>query len=588
MATGKMVQTLPPNPDYILSVAFSKNSLWIATGVYDRTVNIINIASSNLSYRKRSHKGAVTSLKFMNNQKLISGDKMGELIIWNYPKGVVLNRLASMNDRIIDIVFNGDETYMFCICENNKKISIYDMETYELVTNDFIKLLEQPSSIEYVPETNYLIIGTVDGSLYFYDVFEDEKKLIEYMNKNDYEQAYKLIYENPFLKKTLAYQQLEEKWEKSLALAQKKLEESENDVARQILAPFLKVSSKRAIINSLLNDFSQFSKFKEAVLNKKYPFAYSAVMKYPYLKSTIYYQKMEDEWKKIFNKSKKLISMRGREDEVKELLKPFRGVTNKTPFIQSLFNEKQLYSLLAQKLAKREFQDFFDIVNRHPFLTESDEYKKAITFAENLLKQAKIFLKKGEFSKVINIVDMLEDFPQMLHEVDELKEQANVLLTFQRILAANDLNEIEKFVKEHPFLEEVEDYQNIEKIWMDKFHQAEIYSSKGDVLSILDELQDYMQIEDKKIKIGQLVKSGYLYQLLSLLSKQAKNQNVSSLIKKGVKNYIKLFGFDIEIGDIIEKAKKLNIEIDLSDIKEGDLTTWHHYNIPKKIWEDFE
>jgi len=42
-------------------------------------------------------------------------------------------------------------------------------------------------------------------------------------------------------------------------------------------------------------------------------------------------------------------------------------VTNKTPFIQSLFNEKQLYTLLAQKLAKKEFQDFFALVNRYPF-----------------------------------------------------------------------------------------------------------------------------------------------------------------------------------------------------------------------------
>ena len=582
MTTGKMILPLLPNPDYILSTAFSKNSLWVATGVYDRTVNIINIASSNLNHRKRSHKGAVTFLKFMNNQKLISGDKIGELIVWDYTKGKVLNRLPPMNDRIIDVVFNNNETYMFCICENNKKISLYDMDAYELLINDFIKLFEQPSSIEYIPETNYLIIGTVDGGIYFYDVLKDEKNLIEYMKKNDYESAYKLVYENPFLKKTLAYQQLEEKWEKSLEVAQKKLEENEVDIAKQILAPFLKVSSKRAMVNSLLNDFSEFSKFKEAISNKKYPFAYSLAIKYPYLKSTIYYQKMEDEWKKMFNKAKKLILVKGKEDEVRKLLKPFRGITSKTLLIQSLFNERQLYTLLAQKLAKKEFQAFFRIINRHPFLAESDEYKKAIIFSENLLKQAKSFLKKSNFSKVIEIVDILEEFPQMVDEVKELKDQANVLLMFQRVLATNDLNEIEKFVKKYPFLEEVEDYKAIEKAWMDKFYKAEIYSAKGDVLSILNELQNYMQIEDKRIKIGQLIKSAYLYQFLSLLAKQAKSKNVSNLIKKGVKNYIKIFGFDIEIGDVVEKAKKLNIEIDLSDIKEGDLIAWHHYNIPKK------
>ena len=192
------------------------------------------------------------------------------------------------------------------------------------------------------------------------------------------------------------------------------------------------------------------------------------------------------------------------------------------------------------------------------------------------------------YASGMDMTEILKDFPQMVYEVQELEEQANILLMFQRVLATNDLNKIESVVKKYPFLEEVEDYKNIEKIWKDKFYKAEIYSAKGDVLGILDELKDYMQVEDKRIKIGQLIKSAYLYQLLSLLSKQAKKKNVSNLIKKGIKNYIKLFGFDIEIGDIIEKAKKLNINIDLSNIKEGDLTTWHHYNIPKKIWEDFE
>jgi len=176
----------------------------------------------------------------------------------------------------------------------------------------------------------------------------------------------------------------------------------------------------------------------------------------------------------------------------------------------------------------------------------------------------------------------------MKEEVEELREQVNILLIFQRILATNDLDKIEKFVKKYPFLEEIEDYKNIEKIWQEKCQKAEVYSANGDVESILNELKEYLQVKDKTIKIGQLIRSAYLYQLLSLLVKQVKGKNVSDLIKKGIKNYIKLFGFDIEIGDIIEKAKHLNINIDLSNIKEGDLTTWHHYNVPKNIWEDFE
>ena len=588
MKTGKMILTLPPHPDYIMSCSFSKNSLWVAIGSYNSNITISNISSIELSFRKKAHKGAVVLLKFMNNQRLISGDKIGELIVWKYPKGRILNKLPNMNNRIIDICFTSDENFMFVICENNKKIAIYDMENYNLISNEFIKLTEQPISIEYIDEINYLIIGTINGNIYFYSLLEDENRLKKFIVNNNLADAYELIKENPLLKETSTYKLLEEKWNKSLLLAQKKFEEGEGELAKKILSPYLKVPSKRAIIQSIFNDFKEFEKLKQAVLNKKFALAYSIVNKYPSLRSTIYYKIMEDEWKKIFNKAKKLILLKGREDEVRELLKPFRGVANKAPFIQSLFNEKQLYTLLSQKLAKKEFKDFFSLVNRHTFLTETEEYKRAIEYSENLLKQAKQLLKNGDFIKVLNITEELEQFPQMKEEVEELKKKANILLMFQRILATNDLNKIEKIVKKYPFLEEVEDYKNIEKIWQEKFQKTEVYSANGDVENILNELKEYLQVEDKKIKIGQLIKSAYLYQLLSLLVKQVKGENVINLIKKGIKNYIKLFGFDIEISDIIEKSKQLNIDIDLSNIKEGDLINWNNYNLPKKIWEDFE
>ena len=156
---------------------------------------------------------------------------------------------------------------------------------------------------------------------------------------------------------------------------------------------------------------------------------------------------MEDEWNKVFNKAKKLITVKGTEEDILELLRPFRGVKSKTPFIQSLFNERQLFNTLANKLARKEFKEFFALVNRYPFLTESEEYKKVIAFSENLLEQAKKFLKKGEFSKVMNIIDILEEFPQMVQEVQELKDKADILLIFQRVLATNDLNKIESVVK---------------------------------------------------------------------------------------------------------------------------------------------
>jgi len=585
LATGKMISSLPPHADYVTSVSFSKNCLWAATGSYDKSLTITNISSMDISYRKRAHKGAVTLLRFLSRQKMISGDKNGELVVWNYAKGKVNKRLSGMVDMALDAVFNPDESYMFAICNNNKRVLLYDMYEQELLSDEFIKLMEVPCALEYIYDKDFLVIGTFDGSVYFYDLFEDERKLKEFIDKNEFEKAYELSSKNPFLKHTKTYGELEEKWNKLLILAQKKFEKGETDFAKKILTPFLKIPSKRTLVQSLFHDFSEFDKFKNAVLALKYPLAYSLVSKYPYLKKTVYYKKMEDDWRKVFNRAKELIFQKGKEDEVRELLKPFRGVTEKTPFIQTLFNEKQLYQILSQKLHKKEFADLFALIQRFPFLSDSEEYERAIRYGESLVNKAYELLKHGEYKKVLNITDILEQFPMFQEEVKDLKEKANALLEFHRILASHDLNKIEKFVKEHPFLEDVEDYQELEKEWREKLQKSELYAAKGDVEKILNELEEYMKVSEKRAKIGQIVKSAYLQQIISLLAMAMKGQDVSKYFEKAVKNYIKIFGFDMEISDLIEKAKKLNINIDIGDVEEGDFSSWHRHTLPKKIWE---
>ena len=586
MATGKMVSSLPPHADYITSVAFSKNCLWGATGSYDKSVTITNISSMDISYRKKAHKGAVVFLKFLNRQKLISGDKIGELIIWNYAKGKVENRLQPMNDMILDAVLDNDENYLFAISKSNKKVSLYSMESYEIISDEFIKILESPSKLEFIAERNLLAVGTFDGDVYFYDLFEDEKKLENFIQSNKFTDAYELVSKNPFLKLTKTYEELENKWNKLLNFAQKKFEKGETDLAKQVLTPFLKIPSKRSLVQSLFNDFTEFEKFKKAVLNIKYPLAYSLATKYPYLKNTLYYKKMEDDWKRAFNKAKELIFQTGKEEEVKEILKPFRGVSEKTPFIQSLFNEKQLYQLLLQKLQKKDFSDFFNLIARYPFLSDSEEYEKALKYGDMLLKRAKEFLEKGDYKRVMNITEILSGFPMFKAEAEDLRKKAMTLLEFHRILASGDLNSIDKYVKEHPFLEDVNDYRKLEREWRDKFQQSEIYAAKGNVISILDNLKDYLSIEEKRKKIGQLIKSAYLQQIMSLLIKAKKGEKVDDLFKKAVKNYITLFGFDMEISDLVETAKKLKIDIKLDHVTEGDITKWHRYKLPAKIWEE--
>jgi len=568
MNLGKMVASLPHHADYVQAVAFSKNNVWAATGSFDKLISITNISSLNISFRKKAHRAAVTQIKFLKN-RMISGDKSGEIIVWNYLKGEVIKRLPNVADMVIDFDWDENEEYLFVITKD-RNVYLYDIKNYEMVTERFLRISELPSSITYVPETGQLWIGSLKGSIYIFDLFENEKKLQEYLLKRDFSKAYELTIQNPFLKRSKYYAELEHTWDKMFNQAQKLLEKGEQARAKEILSLFLDVPSKRGIIQNILNDFSEFEKFKAAVLNRKYPLAYSLAATHPSFKDTVYYKKMEEEWKKLFHKAREMIKMNARDDMIREVLKPFRGVSEKTAIIQALFNDKQLYDLFKSKLQQKQFADFFALLNRYPFLYDTPEYEAAINYGEKLKEIANSELINGNYKKAMLLANTLEEFPSLKEEAKSIAQKAKVYSTFLSYLSQRDVDSIEKMVSDYPFLEESEDYLEYKKEVKERFKKAEEAATKGDAKTLKAILAPYFDSQIYKNRIKQLLKSAYLHELMPYIAKFAKTKNkaLGEKIAKGIKNYIELFGVDNEIEDMINMMKQLKVKIPYDESSE--------------------
>ena len=559
---GSMLLALPPHPDYILSGGFSKNNLWAATGSYDRLITITNISSVNLHYRKKVHRGAVNKIKFFSSKVMISGDKTGELIKWDFKKGKVLKRFENMADIVIDFVSDAKEEFLFAITKE-KKVYLYDFKSGELITQEYIKLLEYPCTLEYNGNLNHLYVGCVDGSVYIYDLLKDEEQLKEYVLTKKYKEAYELVKQNPILKRSKEYKELESIWDKTINAIQKLLEKGEVEKAKAMFEPFKGEPIKRNMFQSLLKDYSEFEKFKNAVLNKRYPLAYSLVRKYPVFKESVYYKEMEKEFKKNFNKARELIKL-GKVDMAQELLRPFRGVSEKAPLIQSLFNEKLLYDMFKNFLLKRDFKEFFEFVNRYPFLVDTEEYEKAMKYAEALYQKAEEAIKKGNYKEALKYAEVLKDFPMYREKAEELIKKAKNISNFLLYIANKDYDKVEELVDKYPYLEELEDYKKFMNEYKKMLHSGEVYAIKGDVASLKKLFAPFVNYSLFRSMVYQLIKRAYLNQIMSLFKKKELEK-----IARGIKNYIKLFGFDNEIGDLSKMAKKLGANFVIEDYEKS-------------------
>ena len=577
--TGKMVASLAPHSDYVTAISFSNNSFWCATGSYDKSISITNISSMKFAYKLKIHLAMVTKIKFISNFRMISGDKEGHLICSNYAKGKVIKRLPKLIDMVVDFCFDTNYKYMFASTKN-RAVVLYSLETYEILREEFITTNSTITSLEFIPELFYLVIGTIDGIIYIYDLLADEKELDRLIDEKSYSEAYKLVNENPLLKESISYSHLEKIWEHTLNQAQKLLENSQKESAEKILKPFMGVPSKRMFIQSLFKDFAEFEKFKQLVLKGKYPLAYSLANKYPSFKETKYYKHMEKEFKKAFAIARQLMFDKSKEEYIKKILMPFRGVPEKTPLIQSLLNEKEIYKLMKQKMAKKDFKGFFELVNRYPFLANLDEYKKTLQFGEKIKAEAEKNLKEGNYNKVLQYVSILDNFPIFAKEAETLRKKATILANFMKLLANKEYDKVYEYVKKEPFLEEIDSFKELEEEWNRKIEEAELYSSKGDVKRVLESLKHYLKIKEKLPKIGQLVKSAYLYQLLEKLKTEADDE----VIEKGFKNYIKIFGLDLEVSDLITLAEKSGRKLNFRNLEEGDKINWYKKELPYDIF----
>ncbi|MBA1437655.1 MAG: hypothetical protein FAF05_01485 [Epsilonproteobacteria bacterium] len=107
-----------------------------------------------------------------------------------------------------------------------------------------------------------------------------------------YTLAYSLCEKYPALKHTFEYKQMEKRFKKNFSLARKHIQRGKRDVARDILHPYITISSKRALIKLLLHQNDPFLQFLRALQEKDYKTIASLTKEYPVLQEMQNYQEM--------------------------------------------------------------------------------------------------------------------------------------------------------------------------------------------------------------------------------------------------------------------------------------------------------
>jgi hypothetical protein len=576
----KIAFTLPVHIDTVNDIAFSENGEWIATASYDKKIQIFNMTMMARKYRLIGHQDPVMKLHFLTNHRLFSIDKKSSGIIWDYYKGKVITRLEGIHDDVLHITTSSDGKFLFLGTQLGY-VLVYELESYKILSKKYIKLDAPITAMNFDKTTNELIIGTEKGDVLFYSIYKGEDYIKELLQQKEYETIQKYVEQNPLLAYTKIYQLVINLWETTLKKAKQCLEVGDKKTALSLFRHFKDIPSKNTIMKKIVVEYEEFSKFSFLVKGGKLALAYSLANKHPMYKDSKIFKSLEAGWKKAFTAAQKhAIDPKGA-DRAREILAPYRGITQKTKLIQELLTKSEVYRRFRVAIGQKDFKVTFELIKQHPFLKEFADYDALMNYADSLYIQSQKLLQNDDTHSAIKILRILVDFSDFTEEVKELMRDIESKQKFFNALEDEDIAMAYNILAMNEELQKSEDGKKLQEEWNEDIIKANEYALHGNVGEVNKILDKYMKISSKNSSLANIY--GWCY--MAQLEDAVYNKKEQIYIENGIKNYILYFGLQEQIENFFIMFKdsypksKLNIELQTK----GSINMWRASMIVKSI-----
>lgn len=570
LKTARLAFTLPPHSDYVTTVAFNDNGQWLATGSFDKTITVLNIATMKKPLKLRAHSAAIMKLLFLPSFRLLSVDKEGGLIVWDIRNGKNLKRMTKVNDTVTDIAVSHDFRFLF-VGTKLGYIALYDLETYELLTQRYLKSKETITALGFIEDGFHLAVGTQDGNVDIYPLFGDQERYLQMIKAQEYKAYYEEVEENPVLMYSDSYRAAERLWEATLAKAKILLAKSQKDTAIKMLEPFKVVPKKSKFITQILRDFDQYTVFQKYIEEGRYPLAYSMAKQYTSFQESAAYLKMEKRWKLSFMKAQELILSKNGEEQARQLLSPFRGISEKSLLIGQLFAEQKMYLYFKKLIAQKEFVKMFELVKNHGFLKEFKEYQVVLDYADKLYIKSQEAYSEADYVSAQKLAGMLKEFPDFTEEAQEMEDSIRAKQLFYDAIHAGNLVNAFAYMGSYPLLYETKEGEELELQWSKLVDSALKFAAKGDAMAIKQSIEIYLDISAKYEAIANLFQQCYNNQLEQALRVKMDTDTIET----GIKNYLSMFGDDDFILYYIDRYNSAHQKTFSHENESiGELTNW--------------
>jgi len=612
-----IIQSIKTHDGAIESLLFLEKSPYLISGTrsgrvmqyrYEGRLHISRLCS----FRRAAQNGV--SALAANEKYLLSGNKNGTLIAVEYNSHARKFKFASSRERINAISFLDKEKILYAnkegslfLADLNSETLLKEIDTHQreitkiipLTKSDFTLLLSKSEKILLLDNRNFTIVKShflhfekniEDGLLIENDelllIFEDrnllkielnnQESLANALEKNALFAAFELLEDNPILQQTPQALQAEKLYKKLYKNSFFKLLKSHNEAVLKEIERFHIFKNKQNDAKGLLLAFNNYQKLKDFIKEYKYTLAYALCERYPALKLTPEYLKMEEFYKKSFTEAQKQLLL-NRTNRAKEILEPFATIHSKQAMIQLIRRQNREFLAFLKAVSKKEYAKVSQLLQTTPLFKEIPSYITLREEASAHIETIKRHINKAEITKAQALI---EQYQHISFIKEELLALSMVAYDAQKLLNAY---EEEDFVKCYEILdsnralESMQLAQLLQKHWNTLIEKCEVYALEGNIKEIKELMGELLRIESRKNKIGDLLRLSFQVKI-SRETEKRKYKTAEHFIYF----YIDIFGIDSELKHLMKSfekraGQKLAIMPQVQKYKERD--AWQHSDI---------
>lgn len=414
------------------NIIVSNQTKLVSSDMYG-TISIVDIYTCMIQKFSLNSRVKATAISLYDENILI-GDAKGDLTFFSCEKNKIIKNLMTPFIKISQIIKTPNKKYML-LNSDNYYITLVNLELKKITILKYLSFEYKIISIA-INDDGLLYIAFENNDIINLSIYNTEK-LNDLIEKDSINKAYNLVKSNPLLENTIECEFLEQRYKLAYKEATLGLIYSDKTAIIRLKSLYGNIETKKEDIDDLEKAFKEYKHLKDLFLEKKYTICYALIDKFPPLKATLEYKKLEQRYKSSLLSAQHFMSI-NQQELAREILQDYITIQSKRPTIKPLLENNQEY-LAHQEINKIKAKLDINTLTFHRAYNHNDFKRCYEILDENLslndLELAKllnkhyqkIILKCDEFALDGDIQNIQKDLGELLKISTRKKKTGDLL-----------------------------------------------------------------------------------------------------------------------------------------------------------------